>query len=232
MLNYINVPEYMPSHLGANLVHQSSPETFYFYRMSASLWTFLWGATILKMTQRYLTQILLQSWHTGSKRKGCHPEGPQQAWQVRPCQHEIWQSQMQGPAPGSGQSQADWVENGIRPTLRRKIWGCQLMKDSTWASNVHLQPRSPTISWVASRELWPAGRGNWFYPSTLLSWDPIWCTASGSEAPNIRRTWSCWSGSRKRPQRWSEGWSTSPTGTSWDSWGSSACRREGTRGTL
>ena len=43
-------------------------------------------------------------------------------------------------------------------------------------------------------------------------------------APNTRRTWSCWSGSRGGPWRWSEGWSTSPTRTDWDSWGSSAWR--------
>jgi len=30
------------------------------------------------------------------------------------------------------------------------------MKDSKWAGNVCLQPRRPVVSWVASREAWPA----------------------------------------------------------------------------
>ena len=32
-------------------------------------------------------------------------------------------------------------------------------------------------------------------------------------------TWTCWSRSGGRPQRWSEGWSTSPTRKGWESWG-------------
>ena len=42
----------------------------------------------------------------------------------------------------------EWVE--------RRIWGCWLMKDSTWAISVHLQPRKPTVSWAASRVEGPA----------------------------------------------------------------------------
>ena len=43
--------------------------------------------------------------HTGGK--GCHPEGPGQASEVGPCEpHEVQQGQVQGPALGSGQSQA------------------------------------------------------------------------------------------------------------------------------
>ena len=37
----------------------------------------------------------------------CHPEGPGQAGKVGPCEpHEVQQGQVQGPAHGSGQSQA------------------------------------------------------------------------------------------------------------------------------
>jgi len=61
-----------------------------------------------------------------------------------------------------------WAQNGLRVAPRRRIWGCWLMKDSTWVGDVHLQLRRPTISWVASRETWPAGWGRWFCPSTLL----------------------------------------------------------------
>ncbi|GAB0210211.1 mitochondrial enolase superfamily member 1 [Grus japonensis] len=43
--------------------------------------------------------------HAGGK--GCHPEGPGQAGEVGPCKlHEVQQGQVQGPAHGSVQSQA------------------------------------------------------------------------------------------------------------------------------
>ena len=87
--------------------------------------------------------------------------------------------------------------------------------------------KKPIVSWASSREAWPAGRGRWFCPFTLLSWDPTCSTASDSGAPNTRRTWMCWSGSRGGPRKWSEGWSTSPMRTGWESWGCSAWRREG-----
>jgi len=105
------------------------------------------------------------------------------------------------------------------------------MRSSTWASNVCLQPRKPTVSWAASKEAWPAGRGRGFCSFTPLSWDPTWSPAS-SGAPNIRRTWMCWSRSRATPRRWFEGCSTAPTRTGWGSWGCSAWRREGSRVTL
>jgi len=50
--------------------------------------------------------------------------------------------------------------------------------------------------------------------------------ASSSEALSTR-TWTCWIGSRGGQQKWSEGWSTSPTRTGWESWSCSAWRREG-----
>ena len=64
--------------------------------------------------------------------------------------------------------------------------------------------------WRVSR---PADRSRWFCPFTLLSWDPTWSTVSSSGAPNIGRTWMCWSGSRGEPQRTSEGWGVSPMRT-------------------
>ena len=52
-----------------------------------------------------------------------------------------------------------WVESGSRAALRRRTWGYWRMRSSTWAGNVRLQPRKPTVSWAASREAWPAGQG-------------------------------------------------------------------------
>ena len=82
------------------------------------------------------------------------------------------------------------AKNGLRATLRRRTWGCWLTRRSTWPGNVYLQPRKPTVSWAASKAVWPAGQGRWFSPSTPLSWDPTW----SSGAPNIRRAWTCWTG--------------------------------------
>ena len=56
-----------------------------------------------------------------------------------------------------------------------------------------------------------------------------WSPESSSGALSTRRAWSCWSGSRGRPQKWSEDWSSSPTRKGWESWGCSAWRREGCR---
>jgi len=114
-----------------------------------------------------------------------------------------------------------WLENGLRAALRRRTWGCQFMKDSTWASNVCLKPRKPSIFWVASREAWPGDQGRGFCPSTLLLQYTTRGTVSSSEEPN-RRTWNCWSRSRGGPWRWSEVWSTTSTGTGWGSWAFSA----------
>ena len=67
----------------------------------------------------------------------------------------------------------------------------------------------------------------WFCPCILFLWEPTLSTASSSGASNTRRRWGCWCGSKGGQQRWSEGWSTSPVRTGWESWDSSAWRQEG-----
>ena len=84
-----------------------------------------------------------------------------------------------------------WGMSGLRAALQRRTWGCWWMKNWIWASNVCLQPRKPIASWAASKEAWPAGRGRWFSPSTLLLWDPTWNTESSSGTPSVRKTWTC-----------------------------------------
>jgi len=101
------------------------------------------------------------------------------------------------------------------------------MKNWRWPDNVRSQPRKPAVSWDASREVWPVGQGRWFYHSTLLWWDPTWSPASSSGAVSTAKTWMCWSRSRGRPQKWSQGWIISPTRKGWESWSCSAWRREG-----
>ena len=44
-----------------------------------------------------------------------------------------------------------WGMKGLRVALPRSTWVYWLMKSWAWANNVSLQPRRPTISWVASR---------------------------------------------------------------------------------
>ena len=56
---------------------------------------------------------------------------------------------------------------------------------------------------------------------------PPWSPMSSSGALSTRRTWNCCNGFRGGQQKWSEGWSTSPTRTGWESWACSAWRREG-----
>ena len=64
----------------------------------------------------------------------------------------------------------------------RRTWGYWWMRSSTWSSNVCLQPRKPAVSWAASGEAWPAGRGLGCCPSAPLWWDPTWSPATSSEA--------------------------------------------------
>ena len=45
--------------------------------------------------------------------------------------------------------------------------------------------------------------------------------------PQHRKNTGLWEWVQRRPQRWSEGWSTSSSRTGWESWGCSAWRREG-----
>ena len=115
-------------------------------------------------------------------------------------------------------SNTGWAEKGLIAALKRRIWEC-----STWTSNVHLQPRWPTISWVASRKVWPAHRGRWFCPSTLLFWYPTWSTASSSGLPTQERHGVVGAS----PRRLIRGLEHPPTGRVGESWGSSAWRREG-----
>ena len=58
----------------------------------------------------------------------------------------------------------------------------------TWASNVPLQPRKPTVSWAASNEAWSAGQRRWSHPSTLHCWDLIWSAPSRSGVLSIGQT--------------------------------------------
>ena len=123
------------------------------------------------------------------------------------------------------------IENK-RAALSRRTWEYWLTRSSTCLSRVHLQPRRPTVSCAASKEGWPAGRGRWFCPSALLRWNPTWSIVCTSGALSTGKTWTCLSRSRGRPQKWWEGWNTSPVRTGRESWGYSTCSRQGFKETL
>ena len=93
----------------------------------------------------------------------------------------------QGCDPRQPSINTGWAENKLKAALRRRAWGCWWVKSWTWASNVCLQPRKPTVSWAASKEAWPAGRGRWFWPSALLPWDPTWSVGSSSGVLQYRK---------------------------------------------
>ena len=64
-----------------------------------------------------------------------------------------------------------WEETGLRTAPRRRTSECWLTRSLTLPGSVRLQLRRPTICWVASKEMWPAGWGRGFFPSVPLWWD-------------------------------------------------------------
>lgn len=50
---------------------------------------------------------------------------------------------------------ADWGVKGWRANLPRRTWYYWWIKSWSWGSNELLQPRRTTLSWTASKEVWP-----------------------------------------------------------------------------
>jgi len=63
-----------------------------------------------------------------------------------------------------------------------------------------------------------AGWGRWLSLSTLPLWGLTCSILSRPWAHRSTKMQKCWSGSRGGPQRWSEGWSTSPMTKGWGDW--------------
>ena len=84
--------------------------------------------------------------------------------------------------------------NGLWAALWKRTWGYWWMKIWTWADNVLLHTRKPTIFWAASKAVSPRDWGRRFCPSALLWWDLTWSTASSSGALSTGKTQTCWSG--------------------------------------
>jgi len=77
-----------------------------------------------------------------------------------------WEQPLREHLGGSG----GWKDGGWK-------WLC------TWASSMCLQPRRSTVSRIASKMGWWAGRRKGLFPSALPSWGPIWSATSRSGAP-------------------------------------------------
>ena len=168
-------------------------------------------------------------------RTGCHLEGPGQAGEVGLC--ELWGSTRPsakfwiwiGVTHGTN---TGWGMKGLKAFLLRRIWGYWGEKSWTWADNVHLQPRRPTVSWPASKAARPEGWRRWFCPSALLSQVPYLDSCIEPWSPRHKKNMELLERVQRRPQKWSEGWSTSAMRKGWESWGCWTWRREGCGETL
>ena len=112
--------------------------------------------------------------------------------------NEIQQSQVQGVALGSGQSQV-CIETG-RTThweqlCREGLGGPGGWKlDTIQKCTLEAQKGNSTLG--ASKEGWPAGGERITSPPALPRWIPIWSTVSRPGVPSTGRMWCCWSGSK------------------------------------
>jgi len=127
---------------------------------------------------------------------------------------------------------AGWVMSGLSTALPRRTWGYCWVKIRTWATDVHSQPRRPTVPWAVSPAVWAQGEGG--------DSAPLLCSGETLPRESCVQLWSpqhrtdleLLEQGQRRPQKWSESWSTSAVRKGWESWGCSACRREGCGETL
>ena len=70
---------------------------------------------------------------------------------------------VQGPAP---QHTHTLGREQLENNPEEKDLGVSVDERINISRQLCLQPRKPNTSWVASREVWPAGQGRWFCPST------------------------------------------------------------------
>lgn len=61
-----------------------------------------------------------------------------------------------------------------------------------WSSNVPLQQRRITMSFLGCTGKTTLGLKRWFFPSLQCRWSHTWITISSSEPPSTRETWTYW----------------------------------------
>jgi len=153
-----------------------------------------------------------------ARRKVCHPERPGWAWRVIPCQPYEVQGQVQSPAPRLEQSQAQ-IQARQRMAWEQP-WG-EGFGDVSWWKTQH---ELAMCSCSPEGQLYPELNQEKHDQQDEES-DSAALLCSQKIPPrvlhpfgtlNTKRTWSCWSASRGRPPRCSEGWSTCLTGIVWE----------------
>jgi len=97
--------------------------------------------------------------------------------------------------------------------------------DITWPCVLAAQKANHILGCI-KRSVASSFRGE-FCPAIPLWWEPTWSPASSCGALNTGKTWTCWNASRGGPQKWSEGWNTSPVRKVWGGWDCSAWRWKG-----
>lgn len=128
-----------------------------------------------------------------------------QVWGMGQCKpHEVQQDQVLHLTGATQSKNAGWEKNGLRADMKRGTWSCCWMRKSKWPNTVHLQSRKPTVPWAANLKKHGQHVQEGFCPSILLSWDPIWCTASSPGDSNTRSPGACRSEFRGGTWRWSE----------------------------
>jgi len=166
-------------------------------------------------------------------RERYHPEGPGHAWNAGWREsNEIQQGQVQGVALGLRQfqilvqtgkrTQSSFVKKDLGVLMDEKLDMSQRCALYIWEGQLY-----PGLHQKRGGQL---GEGD---DCSLLLWpcetpSRVLCLAWG---PSTERMQSCWSVSRGRPQRWSNGWGTSPMKRVWESWACSSGRRESSRET-
>jgi len=128
-------------------------------------------------------------------------------------------------------TQAGWWRDWEQP-CQEGLGGTGVWKAGHDPSVCARSPEGQQYPGLHHQQRGQQGEGRDSAPPAPLWWDPTWSPASSCGVLSTGRTWTCWSGSRGGPQKFSEGWSTSPMRTGRESWGCSAWRTEGSRESL
>lgn len=95
------------------------------------------------------------------------------------------------------QAELHWVKKGAKMTLSC-LWNTEKHLVVLMGEKLGMNQQSVlATAHKAHCLLLPVGRERWFFPSTLLSWDPSWNTVSSSGVFSTRKTWTCWSSYRE-----------------------------------